>query len=163
MNPCPCGFYPDRNRCHCTENQIHNYLGKVSKPIRDRIDICVETAAVSYEELNSRKEQESSETIRKRVERVRKIQEERFQGTGIHFNGEMSGEMIWKFCVLEKGEEAFFRELYQKKGFSARGYGKVLKVARTIADMEGAELIGHSHLCEAIGYRSLEEKYWNGN
>ena len=163
MNPCPCGFYPDRNRCHCTENQIHNYLGKVSKPIRDRIDICVETAAVSYEELNSRKEQESSETIRKRVERVRKIQEERFQGTGIHFNGEMSGEMIRKFCVLEKGEEAFFRELYQKKGFSARGYGKVLKVARTIADMEGAELIGHSHLCEAIGYRSLEEKYWNGN
>lgn len=114
-NPCPCGFYPDRNRCHCTENQIHNYLGKVSKPIRDRIDICVETAAVSYEELNSRKEQESSETIRKRVERVRKIQEERFQGTGIHFNGEMSGEMIRKFCVLEKGEEAFFRELYQKK------------------------------------------------
>lgn len=84
MNPCPCGFYPDRNRCHCTENQIHNYLGKVSKPIRDRIDICVEAAAVSYEELNSRKEQESSETIRKRVERVRKIQEERFQGTGIH-------------------------------------------------------------------------------
>lgn len=163
MNPCPCGFYPDRNRCHCTENQIHNYLGKVSKPIRDRIDICVEAAAVSYEELNSRKEQESSETIRKRVERVRKIQEERFRGTEIHFNGEMSGEMIRKFCVLEKGEEAFFRELYQKKGFSARGYGKVLKVARTIADMEGAELIGHSHLCEAIGYRSLEEKYWNGN
>ena len=71
--------------------------------------------------------------------------------------------MIRKFCVLEKGEEAFFRELYQKKGFSARGYGKVLKVARTIADMEGAELIGHSHLSEAIGYRSLEEKYWNGN
>ena len=135
----------------------------MSKPIRDRIDICVEAAAVSYEELNSRKEQESSETIRKRVERVRKIQEERFRGTGIHFNGEMSGEMIRKFCVLEKGEEAFFRELYQKKGFSARGYGKVLKVARTIADMEGAELIGHSHLCEAIGYRSLEEKYWNGN
>ena len=163
MNPCPCGFYPDRNRCHCTDTQIRNYLGKVSKPIRDRIDICVEAAAVSYEELNSRKERESSETIRKRVERVREIQEARFRGTGIHFNGEMSGELIRKFCVLEQGEEEFFRDLYQKRGFSARGYGKVLKVARTIADMEGSELIRHPHLCEAIGYRSLEEKYWNGN
>ena len=163
MNPCPCGFYPDRTRCHCTDTQIRHYLGKVSKPIRDRIDICVEAAPVSYEELNSQKEQESSETIRKRVERVREIQEERFKGTGIHFNGEMNGEMIRKFCVLEKGEEEFFRDLYQKRGFSARGYGKVLKVARTIADMEGSELIRHAHLCEAIGYRSLEEKYWNGN
>lgn len=163
MNPCPCGFYPNRSRCRCSENQIRNYLGKVSKPIRDRIDICVEAAAVTYEELSAKREQESSESIRKRVERVRKIQEQRFWGTGIRFNGEMNMEQIQRFCLLEQGEEEFFKEFYEKKGFSARGYGKVLKVARTIADMDGSERIGHRHLCEAISYRSLEEKYWNRN
>ena len=161
MNPCPCGYYPDRNRCHCSEGQLQRYLGKVSKPILDRIDVCVEAAPVVFDELSSQKKQEPSSKIRKRVERVREIQRQRFEGCEIQYNSEMGAELIQKFCRLEKKDELFFSELYEKKNFSARAYSKILKVARTIADLEESEQIMHKHLCEAIGYRSLEEKYWN--
>lgn len=159
-NPCPCGHYPDRNRCRCSEAQVRNYLGKLSKPILDRIDICVEAAPVAYDELKGSKKQESSETIRKRVERGRQIQKERFKESEIHYNSQMNQDMIHQYCHLSHDDERFFREIYQRKGFSARVYSKILKVARTIADLDESEQILHKHLCEAIGYRSLEEKYW---
>lgn len=162
MNPCPCGHYPDRNRCNCSEIQFQRYLGKISKPILDRIDICVEAAPVTYEELRGNGRQESSENIRKRIEQVMELQKERFRAEQIQFNSEMGAELVRKYCKLERKEELFFREVYQKKGFSARAYAKILKVARTIADLDNSEQIGHAHLCEAIGYRSLEERYWGG-
>ncbi len=158
-NPCPCGHFPDRNRCRCSEEQIRRYFGKISKPILDRIDICTEAAPVDFKDLRGRRKEESSERIRERVERVRRIQKERFAGRGIRFNSQMTGEDIRVFCSLSREEEEFFREVYQRKGLSARAYSKILKVARTIADLDGAERIGRSHLSEAIGYRSLEEKY----
>lgn len=161
MNPCNCGHYPDRNRCSCTDSQIKRYLGKISKPILDRIDICVEAAPLSYEELKLPGQNEDSRTIRERVERVRMIQKKRFEGSSIYFNSEMDGADIRRYCRLSADDERFFKKLYQTMGFSVRAYGKILKVARTIADLEGEESIGHEHLCEAVGYRSLEEKYWN--
>ena len=161
MNPCSCGHYPDRNRCHCTDAQIKRYLGKISKPILDRIDICVEAAPLQYEELKAPGRNEDSKTIRERVERVRRIQEKRFEQEPIYFNSEMSGADIRKYCRLSSEDESFFKRLYQTMGLSARAYSKILKVARTIADMDGSGDIAHEHLCEAIGYRSLEEKYWN--
>ncbi len=161
MNPCPCGFYPDRNRCHCNDAQIQSYMGKVSKPILDRIDICVESSPVAYEELKGGRGQESSKEIRKRVERVRAFQKKRFQKDGISYNSEMTQGMLQKYCRLEEAEDRFFRSLYRERGFSARAYSKILKVARTIADLEESDKIMHKHLCEAIGYRSLEDKYWS--
>lgn len=162
LNPCPCGHYPDRNRCSCSESQVKRYLSRVSRPILDRIDIYAEASPIGYEELKANRENESSATIRKRIEKARMIQKERFAGSGIYFNSEMSGEMLQLFCQLTQKEEQFFQDFFEKKQMSARGYGKILKVARTIADLEGEESIGHHHLCEAIGYRSLEEKYWGG-
>lgn len=161
MNPCGCGFYPDRNRCRCTQQQVRRYLGKISKPILDRIDICVEAAPLSFEELQGGSPQEASSEIRTRVERARAIQAERFRGSGKQFNSEMKGEDIKKFCGLKKEEEEFFQKVYRNMNLSARAYGKILKVSRTIADLAGEDGIGHEHLCEAISYRSLEEKYWN--
>lgn len=161
MNPCNCGHYPDRNRCSCTESQIKRYLGKISKPILDRIDICVEAAPLQYEELKAPGKNEDSKTIRERVERVRMIQKKRFEGNTIYFNSEMGGSDIHRYCKLSPEDEVFFKQLYQTMGLSTRAYSKILKVARTIADLEGSSRIGHEHLCEAIGYRSLEEKYWN--
>lgn len=162
MNPCNCGYYPDRNRCSCTESQIRKYMGKVSKPILDRIDICVEAAPVAYEELQGKGNGEDSETIRERVERARVIQAERFAGSGIYFNSEMREKEMKTYCRLLPEDEAFFRHLFDSMGLSARAYGKILKVARTIADLEGEIHIRKRHLCEAIGYRSLEDKYWGG-
>lgn len=159
-NPCPCGFFPDRNRCRCSEEQIRRYLGKISKPILDRIDICAEVSPVKFGDLRVGKKAESSETIRGRVEQARMIQTERFAGRGIRFNSQMSGEDLRIFCRLDRADEDFFQEVYQRKGLSARAYARILKVARTIADLDGDAQIGHAHLCEAIGYRSLEEKYW---
>lgn len=161
MNPCPCGHYPDRNRCRCTEQQVSNYLGRISKPILDRIDICAEAAPVSFEELRGNIPQESSFQIRKRVEKARKIQERRFMGLGIHFNSEMKGEHIRRYCRLEKEDERFFRSVYRNMNLSARAYTRILKVARTIADLNGQETITYEHLCESISYRRLEDKYWN--
>lgn len=161
MNPCPCGHYPDRNKCSCSEEQVQKYLKKVSKPILDRVDICVEAAPMAFEELRGKIRQEPSSKIRKRVERVRETQRKRFKGSSVQFNSEMGTEMTREFCKLTEEDEHFFKEVYQREGFSARAYAKILKVARTVADLDESERIMHKHLCEAIGYRSLEEKYWN--
>jgi len=160
MNPCPCGFYPDRSRCTCTELQVRRYLGKISRPLLDRIDICVEAAPVGYEELRSNAKNESSAEIRRRVERAREIQQRRFAGSGLYFNSEMKGSDIRQYCVLGEKEEQFLMRVFREMQLSARGCDKILKVARTIADLDVSERITAAHLSEAVGYRSIEEKYW---
>lgn len=160
MNPCPCGYYPDFTRCRCTEGQIKKYMAKVSKPIRQRFDICAEAAPLSFEEIKKNGRNESSEKIRKRVEAARQIQAERFQGSGISGNSQMHGEELERYCRLGKQEELFLDKIYTRMQLSPRGYHKVLKVARTIADLEESREIGIEHLAEAVSYRKAEEKYW---
>ena len=156
MNPCPCGYYPDRSRCRCSQWQVQHYIGKISKPILDRIDITVEASPVAYSEFRRKGKNESSETIRARVMETQNIQQKRGQ-----FNGEMGAGEVEQYCGLEKEEEEYLQQIYQRMRLSARGCHKILKVARTIADIEGKERIEKIQLSEAVGYRSLEEKYWN--
>lgn len=156
MNPCPCGFYPDRNRCKCTEAQINHYKGKVSGPIMDRIDLWVELQPVQLSRLQSGQAGESTKDIRKRVEQARVIQEKRFAGSGYCFNADIRSGDLEKYCVLGQAEKKLMEQLYQSLQLSARAYHRILKVARTIADLEGAEHIGEEHLLEAAGYRPGE-------
>ena len=163
MNPCKCGYYPDRSRCTCTEPQIQRYLSRISKPLLDRIDICAEAVPMKYEELKDKGKGEPSGAIRERIEAARVIQRQRFEGSGIYFNSAMNGAQIGDFCRLGQLEQVFLKRIFEHMGLSARGYGKILKVARTIADLEGSGEIKKEHLAEAAGLRSLEEKYWGGS
>ena len=161
MNPCPCGFFPDRSRCSCSEADIRAYLGRLSRPLMERFDICAEAAPITFEELRLEEgENESSASIRSRVEEARKIQERRFAGTKIRFNSRMTQKEVVRFCRLGREEERFAGRIYEARGISARGYHKVLKVARTIADLAGEEVIRKEHLAEAFGYRALEGRLW---
>lgn len=160
MNNCACGFYPDRRKCSCTPAQIKAYNGRLSKPLLERIDICAEARPVSYEEFLKKdaKTGESSAEIKKRVEKVYDIQKERFRDEpGILYNSRMTVREIEKFCVLGKAEEALMKEIYTAKGLSGRTYHKILKVARTIADMYGTPGIEKEHLLEAVELRSVED------
>ncbi len=159
MNPCPCGYYPDANRCRCTETQVRKYMGRVSGPILDRIDLCVELSPVNYGSLKDRKAGESSASVRQRVGKARKVQKDRFAGTGCRFNGDISAAAVEKYCPLGVEEEACMERLYASLRLSARAYHRILRVARTIADLEGAERIGVEHLMEASYYRPSVE-YW---
>jgi len=161
-NPCKCGYYPDRERCNCNELQVAAYLSKISKPILDRIDMCVEMSNPKYDELKNTGNGLKSSEIRQQVERVREIQYDRLKPYGCLYNAEMDVNLVKEFCHLGKEEDEFLRKVYISKGMSARGLQKILKVARTIADYEGASDISKAHLIEAIGYRSLEDKYWKG-
>lgn len=155
-NPCPCGYFPDRNRCKCTEQEIRRYLGKLSGPILDRIDLCCELSAVKIEELTDTEdcaEKESSAEIRKRVLKAAAIQKERFQGTTLRFNSEIPFRKIRQYCVMEPEAEKLLSRLYQKLQLSARSYHRLLKVSRTIADLEASPLIQSRHLQEAACYR----------
>lgn len=159
MNPCPCGYYPDRNRCHCTEPLVKRYMGKVSGPILDRIDLCVELHPVDVKKLGMAGKAENSETIRERVMRARRLQEERFQGTAYRFNADIEVADMERFCALGKEEQKFMEQLFTTLKISARAYHRILKVARTIADLEGAETISVEHLTQASCFRpSLD--YW---
>ncbi len=159
MNPCPCGYYPDKNRCHCTETQVRRYMGKVSGPILDRIDLCVELEPVDFFCLKEKTGNESSADIRKRVSRARQRQKERFAGTNYRFNGDIEASVIEKYCHMGAEEQHCMEQLYHSLQLSARAYHRILRVARTIADLEEAEQIKTEHLMEASFYRpSLE--YW---
>jgi magnesium chelatase family protein len=162
LNPCPCGYYPDRNRCKCTPNEIRRYLGHISGPILDRVDICVEAPRVDIGDLasNNRSANESSRAIRERVLRVREIQKERFTGTSLKFNSEMSPRDIEKFCRLGNRESAYLESAFCSMELSARAYHKILRIARTIADIDGSEDIKQIHLMEAVSYRMIDMKYW---
>lgn len=162
MNPCKCGYYPDRSRCRCTEAEVRRYISRVSKPLLDRIDLFAEAAPVTYEELGCGHHGESSADIRERVEHARLIQKKRLEGSGIYFNSGMNANQIDTHCRLKRPEQEFMKKIYEEMGLSARGYGKVLKVARTIADLAGSGQIEKEHLAEAVGFRSFEERYWGG-
>ena len=162
MNPCRCGFWPDRTRCRCTDAQVRAYMGRISRPLLDRIDLCAETTSVDYEALKRKPEGRISPKLREEVERVREIQARRFRGTGIRFNSEMRSSDVELYCALSEEDSRFLGEIYRKTAMSARGLHRILKVARTAADFAGAAEIRHEDLCEAIAFRSLEDKYWGG-
>ncbi|MCR5329800.1 MAG: YifB family Mg chelatase-like AAA ATPase [Lachnospiraceae bacterium] len=153
MNPCPCGYYPDRNRCTCTDSMVRRYRARISQPILDRIDLYINVEKINFSELNNEQKNESSETIRKRVEQAVRIQEERYRGLDICFNSQLGAGQIRRFCRLGKDEKDLLEEAFERMGMSARGYHRILRVARTIADMEASEQIKCGHLAEALGYR----------
>ena len=159
MNPCPCGYFPDRNRCTCNEAQVRRYLSPVSGPILDRIDICVEVARMEMKDLE-KKSSVNSTIMRERIGKARKIQQLRFQGAGISFNAQMGPNQIKEFCVLGSKEKSFVEQAFNALKLSARAYHKILKVARTIADLDGSDSICEEHLAGAIAYRSVDRKYW---
>ena len=163
MNPCPCGCYPDLNKCMCTPTQIQNYLGKISQPFLDRIDICIEVPKVTYEslrgELYTPKERDSAR-MRRRICAAREIQKQRFLKNAYDVNALLEPGDMSRYCDLGSTEEKLMGQAFQAYGMTARTYHKVLKVARTIADLEGEKKIRSVHLKEAIGYRTLDKKYW---
>ena len=157
MNPCPCGYYSDpNNECTCTIPQIQRYRSKISGPLMDRIDIHIEVPAVKYRDLASREPGESSREIKKRIDSARKTQLDRFKGLKIYCNAQMTNRHIKKFCQIDEASQKLLELAIDKFGLSARAYARVLKVARTIADLESQESIQPSHLSEAIQYRSLD-------
>ena len=157
MNPCRCGYYPDRNKCTCTEREVRRYLEKISGPILDRIDLCVYMNPVSYWELKEEKQQESSEEIRERVNIAATIQRKRYANEKINYNSQLQGTLIEKYCKLQREEEDILKEIYEKMELSVRGYEKILKVARTIADLKEKEKISIEELAEAISYKRIEK------
>lgn len=161
MNPCPCGFYPDLSRCTCSPGEVAHYLGKISQPLLDRIEICTEVPSVSLYDLKGEKRGEPSARIRNRVEAAREIQSRRYAGEGIHFNGELKGRQIEAHCPMTSDAEKLIGSAFERIHFSARTYHRVLKVARTIADMAGQEIIQAEHMGEALTLRSFDKKYWN--
>lgn len=160
MNPCKCGYYPDMNRCTCSRREVKRYLNRISQPLLDRIDICVEAETVVYNDLITQERGESSASIRERVTAALQIQKERYSGSDYRFNAELGGAAVKKYCVLGKEEQGLMEEAFEKLELTARTYYKILKVARTIADLSGSETILGEHLAEAICYRSLDKKYW---
>lgn len=160
INPCPCGYFPDRNKCRCTEPQIKSYLEKISGPILDRIDICVHAMRVEFSDLKESTQSKSSKEIRAEIIKARRIQEDRFRGTSLRFNGEMSPSDIRKYCILDEKDEKYLEKAFQKMELSARAYHKVLRIARTIADMDCCEKIERRHLAEALNYRMTQREFW---
>ncbi len=156
MNPCRCGYFPDKNRCTCSEKEITNYWNKLSGPLLDRIDMYVETSRVDLDRLQSGGREETTDTIRKRVAEARKRQEKRFAKKSYSFNSEMTATDIEQFCVLGKKEKQIMELAYERLKLSARTYHRVLKVARTIADLDGSEEISAKHISEALSYRFID-------
>lgn len=161
MNPCNCGYYPDRNKCRCSSSQIRNYLGKISRPLLDRIDISIEVPQADYKEFSKYRKGESSAAIRERIKQGRNRQYARYRNENIQFNSQLSAKMLDSCCRLGKEEEKIMEEAYKRLDLSTRAYHRILKVARTIADLEGEESIRTRHISEAICYRSMDKKYWD--
>lgn len=183
MNPCPCGYYnhPDR-ACSCPSGTVERYLNKVSGPLLDRIDLHIEVTPVSYNELQEERKGETSSCIRARVNQARNIQIKRFEkevrkeedqananserevssNLTISSNAEMSSKQIRKYCELDPSCAEILKKAMEKFGFSARAYDRILKVARTIADLDNSENITTRHIAEAVQYRSLDRKEWGG-
>lgn len=160
MNPCPCGYFPDRSKCHCSESEIQRYLTKISGPVLDRIDITVEVSRPQIDSLNV-KGKESSLDIRKRVNKALSVQKMRYINTSITRNSELSSKEIDIYCPLGEKEKLLLKKAFTSMNLSLRAYHKIIKVARTIADLEGDEVINTYHLEEAISYRTMNRKYWN--
>ena len=161
MNPCPCGFYGSLDKeCTCSPQAISKYMGKIIGPLLDRIDIQIEVTPVKYQKLVSSEKIESSIEIKKRVDLARKIQQKRYEKDAIYTNSQLSPKLIEQYCKLNNESKKILELAFHRLGLSARAYGRILKVARTIADLEQMENIGTEHVAEAIQYRSLDKKYW---
>ncbi len=161
MNPCPCGNFGSRTAsCRCTRQQIARYLGRISGPMLDRLDLHVEMGEVGYEDIASRSRGESSEAVRERVNAARHIQAERYREEGILFNAQLTSRMTGRYCALDAAAEALLHKAFSALKLSARAYTRILKVSRTIADLAGSRAILAQHVAEAVQYRSLESKYW---
>lgn len=162
MNPCPCGYYGDpTHHCVCTPGQIQRYMNKISGPLLDRIDIQVECSALSYDDLSKAPTGEPSSVIRERVLKARQIQEHRFAGQkGIHCNAQMTERMIHQYAEPDESSLALLRMAMERLKLSARAYNRILKVARTIADLEGSEKVQSQYIAEAVGYRNLDRGDW---
>ena len=160
MNPCPCGNFGSEGKCSCSPIAISRYLGKISRPVLDRIDIHVEVRAVAYDELRSEERGLSSAEMRENIQKARELQKERFKGTDILFNSEIPPSKLREYCVMDTGAEEFLRNSFDNLGLSARAYDRILKVARTVADMDGSKVIEKRHISRAVQYRTLDRKYW---
>ena len=161
MNPCPCGYLGDPyHQCTCTQSNIDRYLGKISNPLLDRIDIHIEVSPVKYEDLTQTGGEETSREIRKRVQMARDIQLDRFEGMNMHSNSQILPNHLNKYCKLDKNSESIMNQAFKKYNFTGRTYNKLLKVSRTIADLDGEKNIRENHILEAIRYRTLDGKYW---
>ena len=161
MNPCPCGFYGSQDKeCTCTPQAISRYMGKISGPLLDRIDIQIEVTPIKYQKLESNDDVESSKEVKIRVNKARKIQQQRYEAEAIYSNSQLTPKLIEKYCGLDKESKNILELAFQRLGLSARAYGRILKVARTIADLDEKENIETNHIAEAIQYRSLDKKYW---
>ncbi len=163
MNPCPCGYYPDKNRCGCSQYEIDRYLHKISGPVLDRMDIVAETKKVDIAKLSDARSGEKSARMLERILMAREMQRKRFAGTGLIFNADMGPAQVRKYCPLGDRERRMMEELFKTMDLSARAYHKIIKVARTIADLEGNERIERHHLAEAACYRRTDGKYWRRN
>lgn len=161
MNPCPCGFYGSQDKeCTCSPQAISKYMGKISGPLLDRIDIQVEVYPVKYQKLESNEKVESSQKIKERVNNARTIQQQRYSAEKIFSNSQLTPKLIDKYCKLDEKGKELLEIAFNKLKLSARAYGRILKVARTIADLENKKDIESTHIAEAIQYRSLDKKYW---
>ncbi|MDY3792668.1 MAG: YifB family Mg chelatase-like AAA ATPase [Oscillospiraceae bacterium] len=162
MNPCPCGYFGHPTRkCICGQKQARAYINKISGPLLDRFDIQCEVAPVEYSHLSSKTKEESSAAIRERVQRAREIQQERFKGTDIICNAGITSDILHQVCPVTESANDLLKGVFEKMGLSARAYDRILKVSRTVADMDGSEVIDRPHIAKAVQFRSLDRKYWN--
>jgi magnesium chelatase family protein len=161
MNPCPCGFFNDPTRdCRCSKPQIERYVAKISGPLLDRIDIHIDVPAVRYKELRGPAAAEDSATVRARVTRARERQLERFRGQKIFANAQMPSRLVRQYCPIDATGEKHLEDAITRMGLSARAHDRILKVARTIADLDGSDSIQAKHVSEAVQYRTLDRSYW---
>lgn len=162
MNPCPCGFFGHPTRsCICSPKAVRNYLNRISGPMLDRMDLHIEVPPVDYESLSSNRREETSQEIKARVNKAREIQNERYKGTDITCNARLTPAMLKKYCVMSEQAVALLKTAYTNLGMSARAYDRILKVARTVADLDASERIEANHISQAIQFRSLDRKYWS--
>ncbi|MDD3221577.1 MAG: YifB family Mg chelatase-like AAA ATPase [Lachnospiraceae bacterium] len=159
MNSCRCGYYPDRGMCRCTPGQIQAYMGRISGPVLERIDMCIHVQRVGYEHMRASEAIIDSGEMEKGIKRARECQKRRFSEENISYNSEMDSRMIQRYCSLDKESESFYEQIYERFHLSARTFQKILKVARTISDLEGSEQVGVAHLAEAVSYRLPDETY----
>jgi magnesium chelatase family protein len=161
MNPCPCGYLGDaRHQCKCSPPQIERYMGRISGPLLDRIDLHIEVPAVPFQELSAQADGTSSAGMREQVNRARAVQRARFGPDSHRLNAQMSSRQLRKYCALGGAGRELLRQAMEELGLSARAHDRILRVARTIADLEGGGDIQEGHVVEAIGYRSLDRKLW---
>ena len=162
MNPCPCGYFGHpTKKCTCTRKNVLAYLSKISGPLLDRIDLHIEVPPVDFKDLSSIKKSETSSEIKRRVDTVREIQNERFRNTGIKCNARITSAFLSEMCPMSDDAKSALQKVFDILGLSGRAYDKILKVSRTIADMDSKEVIQQEHIYEAVQYRSLDKKYWH--